>query len=131
MTIPLMGWMTIIHTHTHTLGQSFSAINPTKSDKSFKSHENPLKIPWKWWFSPLKSHFSSLSNLAPARPSAQLHALAAGAHGLELHRSCALAKTTTGLILVWSIFVVHNHRLTGWRFGTFFCFPYIGKNHPN
>ena len=22
-------------------------------------------------------------------------------------------------------------RITGWWFGTFFIFPYIGKNHPN
>jgi hypothetical protein len=40
-------------------------------------------------------------------------------------------RQDVGYFLVLNGEMIHEYYETGWWFGTFFIFPYIGNNHPN
>ena len=68
--------------------------------------------------------------------------LAPGAGGTSVADGCKCKKGFSGkispghpavdsLCLVSSVYIFVGKTITGWWFGTFFIFPYIGNNHPN
>ena len=118
-------WMELIFCTTHAVKYHFSGYNRLFQDiSSSVLFCSPIEIWVQCAFWPIFASLADLCFKPPpqfARPRSEL---AFHWKSFALQHACHWAEPG---ILGWdSIYTV-----TGWWFGIFFIFPYIGKNHPN